>query len=162
MNNKRNITVGLVLVILGAFLIVQRTIGLDIEIWSFIWPLFILIPGITMHINYFSDRRNPSSLVLAGIMTVYGGLFLFNTLTNGIYSDKLTFLYSLGIGIGFFERYIFGNKRNGDLSASLVFIIISVVIFLKDVLPGFNNLRDYIIPGILIIFGIYILIRKRD
>lgn len=162
MNKNRSITIGLVLVALGVFLIVQKTIGLDIEVWNFIWPLFLLIPGITMHINYFSSGRNSGSLVVAGILTIYGGLFLFNTLTNNIYSDKLTFIYFLGIAIGFFENYIFGNKKNGDLSVSLIFLILSVIIFLKDVFPNFNNLRDYILPGILILFGIYILIRRRD
>lgn len=162
MNKNKNITVGLVLVALGIFLIVQKTIGLDIEVWSFIWPLFLLIPGITMHINYFSNGRNSSSLVVAGILTTYGALFLFNTLTNNIYSDELTFIYFLGIAIGFFESYIFGNKRNSDLSATLVFLIISVIIFLKYIFPDFNNLRDYILPGILIIFGFYVLIKRRE
>lgn len=159
---NKNITIGLVLVALGVFLIVQRTIGLDIEVWSFIWPLFLLIPGITMHINYFSKGRNSSSLVVAGILTIYGGLFLFNTLTNNIYSDDLTFIYFLGISIGFFESYIFGNKRNSDLSATLVFLVLSIIIFLKDIFPDFNNLRDYILPGLLIIFGVYVLVKKRD
>lgn len=159
---NKNITVGLVLVALGVFLIVQRTIGLDIEVWSFIWPLFLLIPGITMHVNYFSNGRNSSSLVVAGILTIYGGLFLFNTLTNNVYSDELTFIYFLGIAVGFFESYIFGNKRNSDLSATLVFLVISIIIFLKDIFPNFNSLRDYILPGLLIIFGFYVLIKKRD
>jgi hypothetical protein len=159
---NRNITIGLVLVALGAFLIIQKTIGLDIEVWSFIWPLFLLIPGITMHINYFSKERSSGNLVVAGILTVYGGLFLFITLTNNMYNDKLTFIYFLGIAIGFFENYIFGNKKNSDLSTTLIFLIISVIIFLKEIFPNLNNLRDYILPGILIVFGIYILIKRRD
>lgn len=162
MNKNKNITIGLVLVALGVFLIVQKTIGLDIEIWSFIWPLFLLIPGITMHINYFSSGRNSGSIVVAGILTIYGALFLFNTLTNNIYTDKLTFIYFLGISIGFFESYIFGNKRNSDLSTTLVFLVISVIIFLKDIFPNLNNLREYILPGILILFGVYVLIKKKD
>lgn len=159
---NRNITIGLVLVALGVFLILQKTIGLDIEVWSFIWPLFLLIPGIAMHINYFSKEKGSRNLVVAGILTVYGGLFLFNTLTNNVYNDKLTFIYFLGIAIGFFENYILGNKKNSDLSATLIFLIISVIIFLKDIFPHLNNLRDYILPGILILFGIYILIKRRD
>jgi hypothetical protein len=162
MNKNKNITIGLVLVALGIFLIVQKTIGLDIEVWSFIWPLFLLIPGITMHISYFSKDKNSRNLAIAGILTIYGGLFLFNTLTNNAYNDKLTFIYFLGIAIGFFENYIFGNKRNSDLSVTLIFLIIAFIIFLKDVFPNLNYLRDYILPSILIIFGVYVLIKRRD
>jgi hypothetical protein len=158
----KNITMGLVLVAVGVFLIVQKTIGLDIEVWSFVWPLFLLIPGISMHVNYFSNGRGSNNLVVAGILTIYGALFLFNTLTHSLYAEGLTFIYPLGIAIGFFENYAFGNKRSGDLSAGLIFLIISVIVFLKDFLPNMTNLRDYIVPGALILFGIYVLVKRRD
>lgn len=160
MENKRNLTIGLVLVAIGVFLIVQKTIGLDIEVWSFIWPLFLLIPGIVMHINYFTKDKKSGGLIVAGILTTYGALFLFNTLTYNMYHEKLNFIYFLGIGIGFLENYLFGSKKYGDLSATLVFTIISIIIFLKDVFPNLISLRDYVLPGILILFGVLILFRK--
>lgn len=162
MNKNNSITAGLIFIALGIFLIVQKTIGLDIEVWSFILPLFLLILGITMHVSYFSSGRKSGNIVIAGILTIYGGLFLFNTITNNAYSDRLNFIYFLGISIAFFESYIFGNKRNRDLSATLIFLVISIITFLKDVFPNLNNLREYILPGILIVFGIYVLLKKRN
>ena len=154
---------GLVLIGLGVLIIIQRTFGIDINVWNYVWPMFLLIPGITMHVNYFKDgRRNSGLIVIAGILTVYGLLFLFNTATGNVYSQKLDFVYTLGVGIGFFESFVFGEKKNSDLSISLVFFVISFYMFLKQMLPGYYQIRDYVVPIILIILGAYILFKKRN
>lgn len=157
---KKDIMIGLVLIGIGTLLIIQKTIGLDINVWNFIWPLFLLVPGITMHINYFSDRSNQGNLLLAGVLTIYGALFLVNVLTNWIYSDNLIFVYPLGIAIGFLEGYAFGDKRSSRLSLAVIFLAISTYMLLDIILPGVH-IKDYILPGLLIISGIYILFKNR-
>lgn len=156
---KRNLVVGLVLVALGVLLIVQHTLGLKIEIWSFIWPLFLLIPGISMHINYFSKKNNSGNLVIAGILTTYGIYFLISVLTTKTaYTDS--FVYLLGIGIGFMESYIFCEKKSGYLSSAIIAFVFSLLVYLKKYLPNMVGLRSYIIPGLLIFIGIYILVKS--
>lgn len=157
---KKDIMIGLVLIAVGVLLIVQKTVGLDINIWNFIWPLFLLVPGISMHINYFSNPGNSGSLVLAGVLTVYGALFMINVLTNWVYTDNLTFVYPLGIAIGFLDSYAFGDKRSSRLSSAIIFLAIAAYIFMDNILPGVN-FKDYILPGLLIILGIYVLIKNR-
>lgn len=157
---KKNNIVGLVLVVLGILLIVQKTIGIDIEIWSFIWPLFLIGPGITMHIEYFSEKKDSSSLIIAGILTTYGLYFLFNVVTRRAYAHTSSFIYPLGICIGFMESYLFGQKKSSYLSAGIVFLIISVLVFLKNTYPNLVNFRDIVIPVILIITGAVILVKN--
>lgn len=156
---KKNITVGLVLVALGVLLIIQNTVGPEIEVWSFIWPLFLLIPGISMHINYFSKKNGSGNLIVAGILTTYGLYFLISVLTTKTaYTDS--FVYPLGIGIGFMESYIFCEKKSGYLSSGIIFFVFSLLMFLKKRMPDLVNLRSYVIPCILIIIGIYVLVKS--
>jgi uncharacterized membrane protein YhaH (DUF805 family) len=157
---KKSNIIGLVLVAVGILLIVQKTIGMDVEIWSFIWPLFLIIPGISMHIKYFSERRDSSSLVVAGILTTYGLYFLFNIITGKAYAQVSSFIYPLGICIGFMESYIFGEKRSSYLSAGIVFLIVSVLVFLKYEYPNLISFRDVVIPIILILLGVLILVKN--
>lgn len=158
---NRNIVVGLVFIALGTILIIQRTIGIDINIWNFIWPLFLIIPGIAIHIKYFSSRTNPGGLAIGGILLTYGIFFLFNVATNGVYQEQSSFVYPLGIGIGFFESFIFGDKKNSNLTVAIIFIVISVYMFLRQVLPEMYQIRDYIIPVLLIILGVYVLFKSK-
>lgn len=159
--NKRA-TIGLVLIAVGVLLIIQKTLGYEIEVWSFAWPLFLIIFGVSMHINYFSNKNEEGNLILAGIITTYGIYFLINILTNKVYAHMTSFVYPFGIGIGFMESYIFGDKRNGYLSAGIVFLIIALVIFLKDFFPKLESFREFIIPCLLIIFGVSMLLKNND
>lgn len=99
---NRNIIIGTTLVVIGLVLIIQRTIGIDINLWNYVWPLFLIVPGIGIHYKFFSGRENSSSLVIGGILLTYGIMFLFNSITNGVYHREINFVYPLGIAIGFF------------------------------------------------------------
>jgi fucose permease len=157
---KRSITVGLVLIIVGTVLILQRTIGLSVDVWGYIWPLFLIIPGISLHINYFSKKSDSGSLIVGGILVTYGLLFLIHALTNGEYNEVLSFVYPMGIGIGFFESYLFGDKKNANLSLAMIFLFLALYILLRNVFPELSNLRDYIIPGLLIVLGVFVLFKN--
>jgi hypothetical protein len=159
---KRNVTVGLVLVGVGAFLILQKALHLTIDIWQFIWPFFLLVPGISMHIDFFKERRDAGSLVVAGILTVYGLLFLINAITAGEYLHMLTFVYPLGIGIGFWESFALGDKKNSSLSIAVIFLVISLYMLLNDAVPGLvGNFKYYIIPALLVVIGMIIIIKDK-
>ncbi|SKA84836.1 hypothetical protein SAMN05443428_10673 [Caloramator quimbayensis] len=158
---NRNIFVGLLLVGIGIILIIQRTLGIDINIWNYLWPFFLIVLGIMIHYNFFAGRDKSNSLIFGGILLTYGLLFIFNTITNGMYHSDLYFVYPLGIGIGFFENYILGNRDNKSLMISIILIVISIYIALKQILPEFYNIRDYLFPVFIIIFGIYLLFKNK-
>lgn len=158
---KRNLIVGLVLIGVGTFLILQKAIHLTIDLWQFVWPFFLLVPGTSKHIDFFKNRRDAGSLVIAGILTVYGFLFLINAVTAWKYSHMLTFVYPLGIGIGFWESYVFGDKRSSVLSVAIVFLVISLYMLLNVALPNLAvNYKYYIVPVLLVVIGIVVIFKS--
>jgi hypothetical protein len=159
---NRNFILGFILILAGGFLLIQKLLGIDISLWNFIWPLFLLIPGILMHAKYFSTGNNSNNYILAGILVTYGLVFLVNNITNGQYSNLLSFGYPLGIGVGFLENHAFGPKRSSDLSIGIIFVVIAIYIFVKALFPTAYYLRDYILPGVLICFGIFVLIKNKN
>lgn len=157
---NKSITTGIILIIIGIVLIIQRTIG--INLLNYIWPFSLILLSIGIHYKFLCDKNNSNILVIGGILFTYGVLFLFNNITNGAYYSKTNFVYILGIGIGFIESFIFGdNKKN--LMPAIIFILLSIHMFLKEVFPQIYSLRikDYLLPGFLIIFGVYILFKNR-
>ncbi|QCX34547.1 hypothetical protein FDN13_13020 [Caloramator sp. E03] len=157
---SRNIAAGIFLITIGIVLIIQRTVG--INLWNYIWPFSLIVVGIGIHYKFFHDKNDSNILVIGGILLTYGLLFLFNNITNGAYNSKTNFVYFLGIGIGFIESFIFGDN-NKNLIPAIIFISISIYFLLKQVFPQIYSIRirDYLIPGFLIIFGVYILFKNR-
>jgi hypothetical protein len=159
---NKNFILGFILILVGGFLLVQKLLGIDISVWNFIWPLFLLIPGILMQAKYFSAGNSSNNYLLAGILVTFGLVFLINNITNGVYSNFLSFGYPLGIGIGFLENYTFSQRKSSDLSIGIIFVVISIYILLKAIFPSAYYLRDYLLPGGLICFGIMVLIRNKN
>lgn len=158
---KKNAMIGLIFILVGIFLLLQKLIGIDTNVWNFIWPLFLLIPGILLHIKYFTEIHNSNNYIFPGVLVTYGILFLINNMTNGVYSNYLNAGYPLGIGIGFIENYTFGQRKRSDLSIATIFLIISLYMFVKSAFPDATNLREYVLPGILILIGIFIIAKDK-
>jgi hypothetical protein len=159
---NKNFILGFILILVGGFLLIQKLLGIDISVWNFIWPLFLLVPGILMHAKYNRAGNSSNNYLLAGILVTFGLVFLINNITNGAYSNLLSFGYPLGIGIGFLENYTFGQKKSSDLSIGIIFVVVAIYILLKAIFPGAYYLRDYILPGGLICFGIMVLIKNKN
>jgi hypothetical protein len=159
---NKNFLFGVILILVGGFLLFQRLVGIDISVWNFIWPLFLLIPGILMHTKNFSSRNSSDNYILQGILVTFGLIFFINNITNGEYSSFLSFGYPLGIGIGFLENYALGQNKNSDLSIGIIFVAVAAYILLKAIFPSAYYLRDYILPVGLIGFGIMVLIRNKN
>lgn len=157
---RRNLIVGLVLIGVGLFLILQKALHLTIDLWQFVWPFFLLVPGISKHVEFFKNRRDAGSLVIAGILTVYGLLFLIHAITSWKYSHMLTFVYPLGIGIGFWESYVLGDRRSSVLSIAIVFMVISLYMLLNVALPNLAvNYKYYIVPALLVVIGMVVIFK---
>lgn len=153
---------GFIFIALGILLLIQKSIGIDISTWNFLWPLFLIIPGILMHFRTFSNNGNPNNYFFPVIMVVFGIQFLIRNLTNGEYDDYLSFGYPLGIGIGFLECYMFSRKKISNLFVGLIFFIIALYMLVRSFFPNIEYLRDYILPGILILIGALIVLRQKS
>lgn len=139
-------------------LLLASNIGLFRFNWNFVWPLFLLVPGLVFEFSFFGTGRNPGVLVPGGILTLYGLFFYLNILTGWSFMDNLWPVFILGPAIGLFQLYVFGGRERGTLIASSILGFISMVFFLSFTLFGFA--ADFIGPAILILFGLFILAKK--
>lgn len=154
---KSGILPGIMLIAAGVILLASN-IGLIRFDWNFIWPLFLLIPGLIFELSYFGSRRNPGVLVPGGILTIYGLFFYFNIITGWNFMDKLWPVFLLGPGFGLLQLYLFGGREKGVLIASTILGSLSLI-FLSFSLFGFA--ADFIGPAALIVFGLFILTKDK-
>lgn len=115
----------------------------------------MIIPGVGFHLSYFSGRNknNPSVLMPGAILTIYGLYFLFSILTDWQFSDLLWPIFPLGVGVGFYELYVFGSGRKQHFNTAISLIGLSVFAF---VMTLFSLNFNYMFPVILIGTGLLI------
>jgi hypothetical protein len=161
---KRNLTLGIILILIGAFSILNQFFNLKLFSMSTLWPLFILIPGLLFEFGYFSSRRDPGLLVPGGILTTIGALFLFETFTGWRFAAYSWPVYPLAVAIGLFQLYIFGRHEKGLLIPVTILTAVSVFSFtsmvFKELLWWFDT--NLIFPAVLILTGLLILFSNRN
>lgn len=158
--SKSNQTIGLVLVLVGIYGILNYFFHFDLFSMSRLWPIFLLIPGLGFEIGYFSSKKAPGVLVPGGILLTLGCVFLFQTYTNWHFAGYTWPLYVLAPAIGLLQLYIFGNRSSGLLIPITVLFL--VVIF--GLLSEFGALvRSTLIwPIAVIVIGVLLLFGKGE
>jgi len=147
-------TFGIILLVIGSIMLLNNInlITVDIELF---WPLFMIVPGISFHLSYFNGRKsNPYILVPGAILTLYGLYFFFCIISNWQFSQYLWPTYLLGIGIGFFEVYHFGPRKQSALITAATLCGLAVMGFAVTL---FHLNLNYLFPIILIIIGLLII-----
>lgn len=158
MNKRSNLVIGALLITAG-ILFLLSSLGMFSFDWSVIWPLSLLIPGIYMHFAFFTGiDKNAGILVPAGILTTYGLLFYANIFFGWAMMATLWPLFLIGVAVGLFELYLFGNRDKGLLIP--VFILGGIgASALFNYMVKFD-IKAYLVPIILIGLGLLIIFRK--
>lgn len=157
MRNNQNIFIGVLFIIIGTLFLVSNLGYINFS-WSYVWPLALLVPGIYLHFSFFTGLdKNPGILVPAGILTTYGLLFYANVIFGWGLMAELWPVFLIGISIGLFELYIFGNRDNALLIPIAVLGGLGLI-FLTDTVYLLN--RKYLAPAFLIILGILIITKS--
>lgn len=159
---KNNIIWGFLLIAIGIIVLISKVYGIDIISMELLWPLFILAPGLCFEFSYFIRRRDPGILVPGGILTTLGILFLFQTYTNWRFSEITGPAAMLAVAIGLFQLYIFGRGSKGLLIPVFILGVMGLIglltIIFGQILPWLNY--SLFLPMILILIGIYLLVRN--
>lgn len=153
MSSKKDIQLGIFIVAAGIVILLGK-----LGVFGFLpraLPLVILIPGIVLHMLFFSRRASVSVLVPAGILTVYGLLFgLCNIWGWGLMSN-LWYVLLLGLAVGLYEYSIYEPRRTGGLSAIAVTLgLLSLALCIFN-LMGTGAI--YLIGIVLIAAGIWLI-----
>ncbi|HEY0830282.1 MAG TPA: hypothetical protein VGE99_04005 [Candidatus Dormibacteraeota bacterium] len=160
---------GIVLVVVGLFALFVVLSGVDLTVNG--WPLFILIPGLTLLVVGFISFGSVATIP-GGIVTMLGLVLAYANSTGNwpIWAYGWALVVPGGIGLGMYLQAL----RDRDLHAlktgrTLMFIglmifLIGFVVF--ESILGISG-RDYFgpvgkaaLPGLLIIVGIILLVRS--
>jgi hypothetical protein len=162
------IALGVVLVVVGAFYLAVQVAGVDLS--SFGWPLFIIIPGLTLLIVGFVSLGTGAAIP-GGILTMVGLVLAYQNSTG--YWTSWAYAWALvapgGVGLGLFLQGL--RERNGNLirqGRSLMFIaaLIFMVgfVFFESILniSGLNDqpLVKAALPALFIVIGVLLLGRS--
>ena len=165
--NRASIIIGLSLVGLGTLFLIGQLF--EVDLWRFFWPFFIITPGLMFFVGMVLGGREAGPLAIPGsIVTTVGLLLLYQSIFNHFeswaYAWALIFPTSVGIGLMIngawsrSERLIRVGSRWA--SVGLTIFLIGGVVFelLLDISD--NLISDLVWPGLLILFGLYLLIRR--
>jgi hypothetical protein len=161
---------GVVLLGIGLLFLVQQTLGVDIG--HFGWPLFVILPGVGMLVAFALGPRSAAGLAIPGCVVTTVGLILamqntFNQWQTWAYAWTLI-PAAVGLGLRLQSEQL-GQQRARQVGTRmfeislLAFIVLAVFFeFILD-LSHFANgvLRTIIGPAMLILAGIYLLMRRR-
>jgi hypothetical protein len=162
------VALGVVLVVVGVFYLLVQLYGIDLS--SFGWPLFVIIPGLTLLIVGFVSLGTGAAIP-GGIVTMVGLVLAYQNSTGNW--SSWAYAWALvapgGVGLGLFLQGL--RERNPGLirqGRSLMFIaaLIFLVgfVFFESILnlSGMNDVPAVkaALPALFIIIGILLLGRS--
>jgi len=159
---------GIVLVVVGLFAL--GVVVLDIDLTQYGWPLFVIIPGLTLLVVGFLGGGQGASIP-GGIVTMLGLLLAYSHSTGDwpSWAFAWSLIVPFGVGLGMYLQAL----RDRDLAAlrrgrTLIFVgalIFMIGFVLFESILGISDM-DYgvfgkaALPGLLVVIGIILLVRS--
>jgi hypothetical protein len=159
---------GIVLVVVGLFALGVVVFGIDLT--SYGWPLFVIIPGLTLLVLGFVGL-GPGASIPGGILTMLGLVLAYQS-SSGDW-PSWAFAWALvapfGIGLGMYlqalrDRDPAALRRGRNLMFAGAIIFMIGFVFFESILGISGN--DYgifgkaALPALLIVIGIILLVRS--
>lgn len=128
-------------------------------IFSRYWPLlFVIVPGLILHLAFFSHVAPAGILVPGGILLTTGFVLQISS-TFWIWSVMWPG-YIMAPAVGLFELYIFRYRRKGLLIPVFILGLTSLVFFSITFGSFINHSLKNILSVALILLGVYIIFNK--
>ncbi|MDQ0192605.1 hypothetical protein [Paenibacillus wynnii] len=154
MSSKNDIKIGLFIAAAGIVILFGK-LGVFGFLGRNLWPLLVLLPGLFLHMLFFSRRASAGVLIPAGILTVYGLLFgLCNTWGWGLMKNLWPILL-LGFAVGLYEYSLHTSSRTAGLSGTAIILGLLSLVLLIFSLLGTGAL--YLLGAILIAAGVWLI-----
>ncbi len=163
-----SLAVGIVLVVTGLFFLLIRLA--DVDLSSYGWPLYVIIPGLTLLIVGFISLGS-GALIPGGIVTVTGLILAYQSVTNdwASWSYAWALVAPGGIGLGIFLQGLRVQsatllRQGRSLMFWSVLIFLIGFVFFESILNvsghDYGKLGQAALPVLLIIIGVTLLIRN--
>ena len=161
--NRTNLFLGVLLILIGGWLVITRQVP-AVQNWlddNFAWPMWTIGAGLLVFIIGLLTGA-PGMAVPASIIAGIGGILYYQNQTGDFGSWSYMWALIPGfVGVGTILAGLLGENTRRNLGHGLNLIVISVVLFLVfgTFFGGLSILGDYGVAVILILLGLYILIR---
>jgi hypothetical protein len=162
------IFIGLGLVGLGIFFLISQVFHLDV--WSFLWPFFIIVPGLFFFIGMFVMGKNGSPLAVPGsVVTMVGLILLYQNITghwaSWAYAWALIFPTAVGVGIAIAGQWSDEPRtvRSGALMACIGLVVFMFFGIFFELLLNISGLRSgmfgrFLFPMMIIGAGLVVVV----
>ncbi len=163
-----SLAVGIVLVVVGVFFLLMRLLEIDLSTYG--WPLYVIIPGLTLLVVGFVSLGS-GALIPGGIVTMTGLVLAYQSATEdwASWSYAWALVAPGGVGLGIFLQGL--RVRNPNLTkqgrslmfwAAMIFLV--GFVFFESILNisghDYGKLGQAALPGLLIIIGVTLLVRN--
>jgi len=161
--NRTNLFLGILLILIGGWLVLTRQVP-AVQSWighNFTWPMWTIGSGLLVLVIGLLTGA-PGMAVPASIIAGIGGILYYQNQTGNFASWSYMWALIPGfVGVGTILAGLLGENTRRNLGHGLNLIVISVVMFLvfATLFGGLSILGDYGVAVILILLGLYILIR---
>jgi len=161
--NRTNLALGILLILIGGWLVVTRQVP-AVQDWldeNFTWPVWTIGAGLLILLIGLLTGA-PGMAVPASIVAGIGGILYYQNQTDDFASWSYMWTLIPGfVGVGTILAGLLGENTRRNLSHGLNLIVISAVLFLifATFLGGLSILGDYGVAILLILLGVYVLIR---
>lgn len=160
-----NIIFGLLLIGLGILFLLEQVLRIDL--WSIVWPYFVIAAGLLFFAGMVVGGRDAGALAIPGSLITTTGLILlyqytFNTWVSWAYAWLLIVPTALGIGMfvnGWWSGRIDLRRAGGmvALTGLIMFAIAGAVFEIAFGIIGIRSAGQILWPFMLIALGILLL-----
>lgn len=154
---------GVILVVLGGFFLITQF--LDVNLLRYLWPGFIILPGVLFFIGMLLGGKNAGGLAIPGTIITITGLLLFYQNLTGLW-QTWSFAWALvgpvatGLGLVIFGLY--SGKPDARKAGMIVLGIGLALLAIFGISFGFGfpGLGRYLWPLVLIAVGIFVVLQR--
>lgn len=161
--NRTNLVLGLLLILIGGWLVVSQRVP-AVQNWledNFTWPMWTIGAGLLVFLIGLITGA-PGMAVPASIIAGIGGILYYQNATDNFSSWSYMWTLIPGfVGVGTILAGLLGEDTRHNLARGMNLIVISAVMFLifATFFGGLSILGDYGAAIILILLGLYVLLR---
>ena len=161
--NRTNLFLGVLLILIGGWLVATRQVP-ALQNWldnNFTWPMWTIGAGLLVLLIGLITGA-PGMAVPASIIAGIGGILFYQNETGNYASWSYMWALIPGfVGVGTILTGLLGENTRRNLAHGLNLVVISTVMFLvfATFFGGLSILGDYGAAIILILLGVYVLVR---
>jgi hypothetical protein len=163
MRNRTQLALGIILILVGGWLVATKQIP-ELGAWwshNYVWPMWVIGAGALILIIGMLVGA-PGMAVPACIVAGVGGILYYQNSTNDFSSWSYLWTLIPGfVGMGSILAGLLGDNTRHNIGQGINALVVSAVLFLifASLLGGLKLLGSYGLPVILILLGVYIIVR---